>query len=123
MSDPKVPRLLDDDARTSETSRLMRMALRRAKADVPDAGRVEALSRSIAGAVGGAGRDGGGDGGGAGGAGGAGAAAGAGALGATKLLLGGAAVIAAVGVGLLATRGGAGANADANADASASAKV
>jgi hypothetical protein len=103
--------LLDDDAAPDDASSLMRAALRGARADVPDAAHVEALSRSIAGAIGG----------GSGGDPSGGAGAGTGAVGATKVAIGTLALLAAVWGIVLVTRGG-GPSSDtrANADTSAS---
>lgn len=118
---PRVPHLLDGDGDAGggdagDASSLMRAALRGARADVPDAAKMNALSAAIAGAVtaGGGGGGGGGEppgtggsepGATAGGGGGVGAApSAAGAVGATKLALGGAAVVAAIGVAFFATR-------------------
>ena len=126
MSEPRVPHLLDEDADAGDASSMLRSALRGARADVPDAARMETLSRSIAGAIGGGGGDGGGDTGGDGGGGGGAAVGGAGAIGVTKLALGGAAVVAAIGVALFAASGPAptvDANANANTDVSANANA
>lgn len=137
MSDPKLPRLphlLDDDAEPGDAgSSLVRAALRGARADVPDAARMDAISAAITGAIGG-GDPGGGDGGGGntgGGAGAGGAAvgngasagagAGGGTIGTTALILGGVVVIAAIGFGVLATRSSSPVAASATASASASA--
>ncbi|MBX3192296.1 MAG: hypothetical protein KF819_35225 [Labilithrix sp.] len=118
MSDPRVTPLLDD---ADAGSPLVRAALRGARADVPDAARMDALAKAIGAAVGGPG--GGGDGGpdaGAGGGGGGGAGGAAVAAGATKIAIGGIVAVAAVGVAVIVGRGAQG---DATVDVDAGVQV
>lgn len=106
MSDTPVKRLLDEAADPGDGSSLVRAALRGARADVPDAARMDMLARSIAGAVGGGGNGGGGgDGGGPSVGGGGGSGAGTGLIGGGKMALGGVAVATAIAVAVIAGRG------------------
>jgi len=113
MTEPRVPHLLDPesaDRSTGEASDLVRLALRRARADVPDAARMDALSRSIAAAVtapppgGGSGGEGpGGAAGGAGGPAAIGPGAGAG-VGAGKVAIGALVAVGVVAAAVLVLR-------------------